>query len=430
MASAEISIPFPYGDNAISIRIPLQNLGQIVRHKVADTLIQPELAVRQALDTPISRELLEAILRQRLGTIVIVCDDNTRRTPTQLIIPILIDRLSQIGVDDGRISILIALGSHRLMNAAEVEEKIPAAILRRIRVFQHNCHDHASLEAVGVSPLGIDVIVNKQVIEASFVIGVGSVLPHPDVGWSGGGKIILPGVAGIDSINAMHTQCALSGENMLGVDWSPIRSDIESVAQMCGLSFLLNTVLDGNGNLRAVICGQPRDVYWQAVRTAKEVYGSIPGVASDLTIVSSYPNDQDFWQASKALLVGAGLTSQDGTVLLVTPCPDGVGPHPLICDYLSQSIPDLRAMLLQRLPKVDQAALAIALELRTALQGLRVGVVSTGLSQEAIRKMGFKPYTDVQPAVREAIRRSVGNAVISVVTHGGMVCPLAANTRG
>ncbi|MBC7256417.1 MAG: nickel-dependent lactate racemase, partial [Chloroflexi bacterium] len=200
-----IRIEIPYGDETVAFSIEAQRLlGVFTPHEVptlAEEALDAEL--QRVLDAPIgAKPLREAAKGAR--RVVIVADDATRPTPTHRILPLLLDALNAAGVPDEAITVLIALGTHRAMTEDEIARKFGPAVTQRVAVVNHDAFDPSQLMDLGITPHGVAVQVNRRVMEADFVLGVGSIVPHHIPGFSGGAKIIQPGVCGERTTGEVH----------------------------------------------------------------------------------------------------------------------------------------------------------------------------------------------------------------------------------
>jgi lactate racemase len=256
--------------------------------------------LNRAMDHPIGGPRLEQLARgaQR---VVIVADDNTRPTPTDQIVPLLLDRLKAAGVPDCAIQVIIALGTHRQMTEAEIAVKFGQAVTDRVSVINHNLGSADMLVDLGVTPGGVSVQVNRLVMEADLVLGVGSIVPHHIPGFSGGAKIIQPGVCGAQTTGEVHLLSVRHPYSLLGKVENQVRHEMEAIADRAGLKAILNTVLDGNQQIVGAVYGDPRLAFREGVQLSRRVYGvSVPQEA-DIVIAGSHPCDIEFWQAHKTL---------------------------------------------------------------------------------------------------------------------------------
>ena len=198
----EVKIPVHYGERIIELAIPDENLCfNLHRNEVRPPESEVE-EIRNAIKHPIGTKRLGEIVPKD-ASVVILVDDRTRVTPQKLIIPVILEELNMAGVKNEQIKLIIAYGTHRPMTEQEIEERFGRDLMNQVAILHHDCH--TNLEVVdGLTRRGTRIVVNKEVMDADFRIGVGGVLPHHPVGWSGGAKIFLPGVAGTETVNAMH----------------------------------------------------------------------------------------------------------------------------------------------------------------------------------------------------------------------------------
>jgi lactate racemase len=417
-----VDIRLPYGHTHRRCRIPRRNLAEILEPRPVQAELDHEPArLAEALDQPIGSARLEDKVRPN-DRVAILVDDLSRPTPVARILPAVLDRLARAGVSRQRITVVIALGTHRPMTPAEIQERLGDGIVRQVRVENHCFQDPEQLAYVGDSSDGIPVWINRHVQEADFRIGIGSIVPHGAAGWSGGGKIVYPGVAGERTVDGFHGAFGTDLRNRLGADHAPLRADIERLVGHVGLEFIVNTVLTGDGIVYRAVAGDFVLAHRQGVVHAREVYAVPSHVTADVALVSSYPADIDFWQAGKALYSGELLLRDGGTLILVTPCPEGVVRNHDLLHYMQFSPAELLKQL-QALQAEDRAAAAAALRVGLVTQRVRVEVISEGLSAVDAAALGFAHGHDLQQAVDRALAAHGNGCRVSVLTHGGDVFP-------
>jgi nickel-dependent lactate racemase len=207
-------------------------------------------------------------------------------------------------------------------------------VLNRVRCLAHNYRDRQSLVMVGNTPFGTPVWVNREVAEADFVIGVGSVVPHFLAGYAGGAKVILPGVSGLESIAHNHFEVAKFATGPLygNVTSNPVREDMEAAAALAGLKFVVNLVPDQDGLPVYVVAGDPVKAHRHAAVLASGIYSLRVRVPADVVIANSAPFDIDLNQAAKGRSVGALALRRGGSLLWLGGCQEGVGFHGLMED--------------------------------------------------------------------------------------------------
>ena len=422
------TVELPYGTKRLAFEISDDYLGDVVspRKIVSDT--DTDTLIRQALDHPIGTPLLSQIVRPG-EKVAIIIDDISRETPTAQLLPPVLEVLTGDGIEKTDISIIIALGTHRPMTEAEIAVKVGPEIQKTYRVINDPCDHDRQMVYLGDSSNAIPAYVHRTVVEADIRIGVGMISPHMDTGFSGGAKIILPGVCGCQTVGAFHTrQASLSG-NQLGVVDAPMRYDLETfVGDRVGLDFILNAVLNRDGTLYRCVAGHYIKAHRKGVAFTREVYGVPVARCYPLVISNAFPAQIDLWQSTKGIASGELMTLDHGTLILVTHCQEGNNTHPLFADYLGQT----PAWLLNELETgnaEDPVACALAVPITRFKERIKICLVSSGLSASDANRMGFTYYRTVEDALETELRRCGDEPQVGVLTHGGVILPLISSTQ-
>ena len=279
--------------------------------------------IRQSLQNPVGSKRLGDLVRKD-DSIVILGDDRTRLTPQDRILPIVLEELCSVGVRPDQIKVIIACGTHRPMTGSEIEEKYGRRLMNEIEIKNHDYKDHSNLVNKGITSRGTGIFVNKEFLQADFRIGIGSVLPHHPTGWSGGAKILLPGIAGEETTCDFHLLGAT--EQQLGKIETPCRNEMEDFADQVGLHFIVNTILDEEGNVLKSVAGHFVKAHREAVNWGFKVFGAEFSEQADLTLSSTFPMDYDLTQSDKGLFSAEIATKKGGEILLLSPCPEGIAP--------------------------------------------------------------------------------------------------------
>ncbi len=416
-------LEIPYGDGTLRCAVPTANLKGIhVPHKVPP--VQNEAAeIQRALTHPIGAPPLQEMARGA-ERVVIVADDNTRLTPTHIIVPLLLNTLNEAGIPDETVEILIALGTHRKMTEKEIEQKFGSETVRRVPVINHDCNDQELLADLGTTPGGVSVQVNRRVLEADLVLGVGSIVPHHIPGFSGGAKIIQPGVCGARTTGEVHLLSVRRPTTLLGMVENEVRQEMEAIAERAGLRAILNTILDSEGRLIRAVYGAPRAAFRRGVEASRRVYGVHVPQTTDIVIASSHPCDIEFWQAHKTLYPAQRCVREGGTIIVVTPCPEGLSvTHPEIADYAGDRMEEIDAAI--RAGEIeDLTAGALALAWASVRRHADVHLVSDGISDAVAQSVGFCPHASLQAALDAALERHGRDATISVLPYAPDTLPL------
>ena len=294
------NISIPFDNDYLEFELPRANLSGLYTPREWAALEDLDAAIGAALDHPLGRPPLEEWVRPT-DRVLIVSDDNTRFTPSHRIIPALLDRLGSAGVEDDRIACIMALGTHRYMTEEEMRAKVGDEVYRRIRVFNHEWRNPDVLTDLGLSGRGTPIVINRAVVEADVVIGLGTVVPHHIPGYSGSGKIIQPGVSGPQTTADTHMlACSGGGDSFLGLADNPVRADLEEIADTVGMQTIFNVVLNRNQETTGVFFGQRDQVFPKAVELARQVFGFEYHETPDIVVCGSHPCELDFWQSHKA----------------------------------------------------------------------------------------------------------------------------------
>jgi nickel-dependent lactate racemase len=342
-----------HGDEQIELPVP--DAWSIDVLQPADAPELPEQALRLALARPHAGPSLVELAKGK-STALIVVDDLGRPTPAHRIVPHLLVLLEAAGIGPGDVSFLVATGSHRQVSQQELELKLGAQVVARYPV---HCHDafHDDLRDLGRLPSGMPVIVNQRVLDADLVIGVSCVLPHTLAGFSGGGKIMLPGCSGILSIAELHSFEAkrIRGQAEPLHRRPDAREVIEAFAERVGLAFSVNTVINSRREVAAIVAGDFRLAHAEAVRRAVDVYRTeIPQDlrrSADIVIVNGYPLDADPVQVSKSQWPRQVFPR--ASMILYDPACDGIAYHGwsefqkasvtnMLCGTISEALTDGR----------------------------------------------------------------------------------------
>jgi len=420
-----LRIDIPYGDSSKSFGIPESRLSWIISPKEVIGVPDEEAEIVHAIRNPIgSPTLTESVVQKGRETVILV-DDQTRATPQRRVLPLLLNELNRAGVADEEITIVIALGTHRHMTEEECLLRFGAEVMGRVKVINHAFDDPSQLVSLGETASGTPISVNRRYHESDISIAVGNIIPHIYAGWAGGGKMVQPGVCGPETTAATHLAAARVVPQILGTLDNPVRKEIDEVAQRSGLAMIVNTVLNSQGRIVKVVAGHVVEAFWAGVRRAGPIYTVGMGEYPDMVIASSHPADLDLWQAVKALIHGALMTREGGTLILVTPCPEGVASqHPILLQ-LGDAPPAEVQRRMKEMEPTDLIGAATQMAIGAVRERVEVVIVSDGLKEEEARRLGFQYAPHLQEALEAALTRYGAGARVGVLTHGGEVASMS-----
>ncbi len=292
--------------------------------------------IRKAFADPIGQRTIRKLAEGK-KTAAIAVDDLTRPTEAHRFLPFIVDGLNKGGIKDEDIKIILAIGCHRPLMKGEQERKLGKKMANRFPVFNH--HPYENLVNLGMTSRGTPVQINRHFMEADVKIGVGFITPHPTAGFGGGGKIVIPGLGSMETIEKNHTPAHLGKIGGTGfsqdLDKNELRLDIEDGARMAGLDLIVNSVGTSEGKTAGVFVGDLVQAHRAAVEMARKVYVTEAPVDADVAIFNAFPEDTELAQAQKALNVWTGnmnrrIVREGGAVIIATASSDGLGYHSLM----------------------------------------------------------------------------------------------------
>jgi nickel-dependent lactate racemase len=377
-----------YMDRDIPLDVPEKNIIFDLSPRNVPPVANFREKMQKALATPIGTPPLHEMVRHG-QSITLIVDDNTRITPTKQIIPILLDELNRAGVPDSDIQAVIASGTHRPMTSQEKDEKYGAVVMSRIPVLDHDYKDPHKLVDYGITKRGTRILVNRDVVEADFRISIGNIIPHHPTGWSAGAKTVLPGVGGEETVAQMHFLG--SRDPALGRVDTPMRQEMEDFAEKIGLDFILNVILNREGELVGAVAGHFIAAHRVGVEISKKVYGlPIPELA-DIVISSSSPVDFDFFQADKGITSAEPATKPGGEIVLVSACIEGISPaHPELADYLGKMANEQIWEMIRHRGAPDPLTAAEAIVFNDIKDKMNITLATDGISPDLCKSMGFR----------------------------------------
>lgn len=318
-----------YGDEARAFPVPDHWTVEMLR--MADAPALSETGLERALDTPLGAARLEEVARGA-GRVAIAIDDLTRPTRAERLVLALLRRLNAAGVEDGKISVVIASGAHREADARDIALKLGDTIPRRVRVEGHA--PQGDLVDTGVRLGGVAVRLNRTFFEADVRIGLGAVLPHPFAGFGGGGKIVIPGLADLDVLARTHKYALMGLTGSTGLEGNRFRSDMEQAVRTVGLHWTLNVIVNSSRETAHVVAGDLVEAHRAAAALASQVGRTAPpSAALDALVVNAYPKDGELQQIESALVTvrGAALSwlRPRAPIVLTAACSAGCGTHHL-----------------------------------------------------------------------------------------------------
>lgn len=320
-------IRLPYARGSVALHVEEKNLKAVLTN---NTHIKPaqsqEEIVRNALDNPIHSLTLETLARGKKN-VLLVTSDHTRAVPSKLTLPILLAEIRR-GNPDAQITILIATGLHRPTTEEEQRRMFGDDIVDHEHIVVHDAFDDESLAYVSTLPSGSEFFVNKLAMETDLLVCEGFIEPHFFAGFSGGRKSILPGIASAVTVNENHSYKAIAHPcSKAGIlDGNVISQDMLFAAKMVRVDFILNVALDEEKRVIAAFAGDVDEAHRTGCEYVRNL-AQVSAVTGDIVVTSNggYPLDQNLYQSPKAASTAQVCAGEDGVIILVASCSDGLG---------------------------------------------------------------------------------------------------------
>jgi nickel-dependent lactate racemase len=419
-------IHLPYGNQSLEIDVMDEYFGEVLLPNPVKPDRPADQSIQESLNHPIGSPRLKDMVK-RDQRIAILIDDNTRMTPVHQLLPPILAELQSTGIPKQNIRIVIALGTHRPMTAVEIVNKIGAGTAGEYQIINETSSSQSDVVYLGETTHHIPVWVHRAVAEADFRIGLGEITPHIDAGFSGGAKILLPGVCGPETIDALHVRSAESPNSQIGMIDAPFRLELERfVCEHIPLHFILNVIVNLEGEIYRCAAGDSIAAHRAGIRFAQEVFGTVIQRRFPIVIAGSYPHQSDFWQSEKGLICGALATADGGSLILVTHAEEGNSNYALFPHYIGMDPEALKRDLDDG--KVENRMLAAnAVMIGRMKQRINFCLISSGLSRADAEVMGFNYYSTVEEAILDAVQNlppQARKASIGILPQAGITLPL------
>lgn len=407
-----------YGKSTLRIRLPERNLCGVLVPREPELPQSEEDEIEHALDHPAGCQPLTALVRPGMK-ITIMVSDITRPCPTHKLLPPVVRRLSQSGVRDEDITVVFGLGIHRGQTEEEKRALVGDDMYRRLRCVDST--EAGGFVFVGTTSRGTPVEVCIPVVECDFLIGIGNVEYHYFAGYSGGAKAILPAACSRRTVEANHAMQLMPGAVSGRFEDNPVRQDMEEAADLVGLDFILNVVLDENKRIVKAVSGNPRQAHAVARTVVDSIYGVKICKRADIVLASAggFPKDVNLYQAQKALDNAALAVKDGGTIILLAECREGLG-ESVFGQYMAEmEVDEILHSIKQRFVLGGHKAAAIARVLKRA----DVFLVSA-MDYELVRRCKLRPFCSIDEALREAFAKHGSEATVLVMPYAGSTVPL------
>jgi nickel-dependent lactate racemase len=427
--SKDRMIEIAFGRGTLPVSLPVAADPTVIRKSALPKLPNASAALHRAFEAPIGGMPLQELARGRKSACILICDI-TRPVPNRLFLLPMIESLTANGIPADRITVLVATGLHRPNEGEELAELVGDPwVLEQVRVVNHFArNDSEHIDLGPTATRGTPVSIDRRFIEADLKIATGLVEPHFMAGWSGGRKVVAPGVAGQATIRTFHSarfmedplaiQCNLVG--------NPLHEEQLEIVRMIGEIYALNIVIDEDRDLVCATFGEIIASHLAAVNFVTEST-RIRVPRRFKTIVTSsagYPLDKTYYQTVKAMVTPIDILEPGGTIIVASACSEGFG---------SREFRDAQTRLVELggarfLATLNAKSLADIDEWQTEMQlkTMRVGHIqlyTPGLDEEEARITAVEMIDSVEGAIAESVTRHNDSAV-AIIPEGPYVIPV------
>ena len=412
------TVNMEFGRGARPLEVPAPQWVGLLQPRPVQGLADVEAAARASLDAPLGSAPLRELL-PRARSVLILTVDNSRPSPAPLLTPIL----DQCGAAGVAVTVCIAIGRHRPMRDDEIRDHLTPGVCGRCTVIQHDPFDDALHRDLGVTTRGTPVRLNRAVFEHDVVMGVGIIEPSYLAGFSGGRKLLLPGVAHRSSIDANHYLLLDPNTRIGRLAGNPLSEDAAEASRMAPYHWITYAVVGPHDETVAVVSGDPYVAHEAACRRSAEIY-RVPRCQADVVVScpGGHPYDVDMVQTKKAVVPAAECVNPGGAIILAGETGEGWGAEPTFAEWMRTLTPE---QIVERVRDRDQFSLgahgANILAKPAALAGVEVILVANERFCREVAGTFVRGEPDLQEALDSACAARGRHATVLAIRNARRV---------
>ena len=412
-----------YGRTGLEVELPDRNVVKCLEYKPAEPLLDPAEVVRRRLAQPTGTPPLAELARGRKDACVVICDI-TRPVPNQVLLGPILSTLEESGIPRKKITILVATGLHRPNLGDELVEMVGPEIADSYRIENHHGQEQSEHTYLGESPRGVPIWIDSRYLKADLKITTGLIEPHFMAGFSGGRKLICPGLVALATVKVWHSPRFLEHANARSgvLEDNPVHEENTWIARRGGCDFIVNTIVDDRRRILSVVAGDMQEAFEEGVRFVRGLVTDTVPEPVDVVVISSagYPLDTTFYQTVKGMVAALDIVKPGGTIILAAGMAHGIGSQEFQSLYEDNASP---AAFMDRILNTDyfvtdQWQLE---EQAKVLRKAKVKVVTDGLDAKTLRRLFVEPAASVEAAIADCLTEYGPNATIAVIPKGPYV---------
>lgn len=412
-----------YGKTGLPVQLPETLNFRKLAYKDAEPLADPHGTLSNLLAAPTGCSPLGELARGRRTACILICDI-TRPVPNELLLTPVLQTLEQSGIAREDILLLNATGLHRPNTDDELIEMVGQHIFDNYRIEQHHGQVREEHTFLGESPRGVPIWIDSRYVEADLKIATGLIEPHLMAGFSGGRKLICPGIAGLDTVKVWHgpkfledphADCGILKNN-------PVHEENTWIARRAGCDFIVNVVIDAERQVLKIVAGDMEAAFDEGVEFVREVVTDTVPEPVDIVVTSGagYPLDTTFYQAVKGMTGALPIVREGGTIIIAAGMVDGIGSPQFQQLFEENSSPEefMQRILSGDYFVMDQWQLE---EMAKVLRKVTVKVVSDGLPAATLNKLFVEAAPTVEAALADSLEKYGSDASVAVIPKGPYV---------
>ena len=412
-----------YGRTGLEVDLPDRPGTRTLAYKDAIPLPDPDAALQAVLENPTGTPPLAELAKRRTDACIVICDI-TRPVPNEMMLRPMLTTLEAAGIPRDKITILIATGLHRPNEGDELIEIVGEYIAGNYRIENHHGQVLDEHTYLGDSPRGVPIWIDSHYVNADLKITTGLIEPHLMAGFSGGRKLICPGIAALETVKVWHGPDFLESPKAdCGIlEGNPVHEENTWIGRKTGCDFIANVVIDAGRRPLKFVAGDMVEAFHEGVDFVRDVVRDTVPEPVDIVVTScaGYPLDTTFYQAVKGLTGALPIVKQGGTIILAASLSEGIGSPQF--QQLFDENESLEIFMERILGKdyfvMDQWQLE---ELAKVCRKAKVKIVSDGLPAETINKLFVESAPSIEQAVADSLAEYGSDASMAVIPKGPYV---------
>ncbi|ACU73777.1 conserved hypothetical protein [Catenulispora acidiphila DSM 44928] len=420
-------IRLAYGESGLDIEVDpaVTTVVEPVHHEVA---ADQAAVLRAALRDPVAGPPLRERVRPGQTVAISACD-GTRPQPRHLMIPAILAELDGVvRLDD--IVILVATGTHRGNSDAELRRMFGGEVVDSVRIVNHDARDRRRLAWMGTFGAGVPVWLNREWTEADVRITTGFVEPHFFAGFSGGPKLVAPGLAALETVLVLHDASRIGDPRATWgvIHGNPVHDDVRAIAEATGVTFAFDVVLNRGQEVVAAFGGDLLPMHAAATALARRIAMREVGAPFDVVVTtnSGFPLDQNLYQAVKGMSAAYQVLKPGGVIVCAAECRDGFPDHGSYREVLA-SAASPRALLEAISARTETVPDQWQVQIQARIQAAsRVVMHTSHLSDADLAAAHLEQTADISATVAEALAAAGPAARLCVLPEGPQTIPYLA----